>query len=321
MSYQEVTPHMQTVTRPAKKRRLLRDMAKVWQLYLLMILPFAFIIIFKYVPMYGAQIAFRDFVVSKGIWGSEWVGLRHFVRFFQSYEFWNIMKNTITLSLYQLIAGFPFPIILALSLNYVGNLKFKKTVQMVTYAPHFVSVVVMVGIIFQILDPRIGLVNAVIKMFGFEPVDFMGRAEYFQSIYVWSGIWQNVGFNCIIFLAALSGIDPSLHEAAVVDGASKIRRMWHIDLPGIMPIAVILLILNVGHMLEIGFEKVYLMQNPLNLRTSEIIDTYVYKIGLASQVVQFSYSTAIGLFRNIINFILLIAVNHIAKKMNQSSLW
>lgn len=309
------------VSEKSKNAGLIRRMAKVWQLYLLMILPLAYIIVFKYVPMYGAQIAFRDYIVSKGIWGSEWIGFRYFIRFFESYDFWNILKNTIALSLYQLIAGFPFPIILALSLNYVANVKFKKTVQMVTYAPHFISVVVMVGIIFQMLDPRIGLINGILSLLGIDPIDWMGRAELFQSIYVWSGVWQNVGFNCIIYLAALSGIDPSLHEAAVMDGASKVRRIWHIDLPGIMPIAIILLILSVGNMLELGFEKVYLMQNPLNLRTSEIIDTYVYKVGLTAQAVNFPYSTAIGLFRNVINFILLIIVNQAAKKMGQSSLW
>jgi multiple sugar transport system permease protein/putative aldouronate transport system permease protein len=310
-----------TVKREKRGVRLLKDMAKVWQLYALMALPFAYIIIFKYFPMYGAQIAFKNFVATKGIWGSSWVGLAHFTRFFESYEFWNIMWNTISLSVYQLLAGFPFPILLALSLNYIMHEKFKKLVQMVTYAPHFISVVVMVGIIFQVLDPRIGIVNTIIKAFGFAPVNILGNADYFQSVYVWSGVWQNVGFSCIIYLAALAGIDPSLHEAAVVDGATKMRRMWHIDLPGILPIAVILLILEVGRMLEIGFEKAFLMQNPLNLQASEIIDTYVYKVGLASTVVNFSYSSAIGLFKNVLNLILLIAVNRFAKKMGQSSLW
>ncbi|MCZ8514766.1 ABC transporter permease subunit [Paenibacillus filicis] len=305
----------------SRAARLTKAMLRVWQLYLLMALPFVYIIVFKYVPMYGAQIAFRNFVASKGIWGSPWVGFSNFIRFFESYEFWNIMWNTIALSFYQLVAGFPFPILLALSLNYVMHEKFKKTVQMVTYAPHFISVVVMVGIIFQALDPRIGIVNEILKFFGFEPVNWMGNPDYFRSIYVWSGVWQNVGFSCIIYLAALSGIDPSLHEAAVVDGASKLRRMWHIDLPGILPIAIILLILDVGRMLEIGFEKSFLMQNPLNLRTSEIVDTYVYKVGLASNVVNFSYSSAIGLFKNIVNLILLVTVNRIAKKLGQSSLW
>jgi putative aldouronate transport system permease protein len=298
-----------------------KQVLKMWQLYLLMILPIIYIVIFKYIPMYGAQIAFKEYVVTQGIWGSKWVGLYHFKRFFDSYQFWDIMRNTITLSLYQLIAGFPFPILLALSLNYVMNTKFKKLVQMVTYAPHFISTVVMVGIIFQILDPRIGLIGVFTKWIGMIPINWLGYPEFFQSIYVWSGIWQNVGFGCIIYLAALAAVDPALHEAAVMDGASKYRRIWHIDLPGIMPVVVILFILNVGTMLELGFEKAFLMQNPVNLQTSEIVDTYVYRVGIASQSVDFSYSSAIGLFKNVINLLLLLIVNRVARKIGQESLW
>lgn len=304
-----------------KSQTPIKKIRKVWRLYVLIALPVLYIIIFKYVPMYGAQIAFKDFIVTKGITGSDWVGFKHFVRFFKSYEFWRLMSNTIILSVYSLVAGFPFPIILALSLNYVRNQFFKKSVQMITYAPHFISVVVMVGIILELLDPRNGIVNTIIKAFGFEPVNFMGNPDYFKSIYVWSGIWQSVGFSCIIYLAALASIDPSLHEAAVVDGANKVQRMWHIDIPGIMPIAIIILILNTGHMLDIGFEKVLLMQNPLNIRTSEVIDTYVYKVGLASQSMNYSYSSAIGLFKSVINLLLLVAVNKIAQKTKQESLW
>ncbi|MDQ1909057.1 ABC transporter permease subunit [Paenibacillus sp. GD4] len=304
-----------------RKASPLKKMSKVWQLYVLIALPVIYIFLFKYIPMYGAQIAFKNYVVTKGIWGSDWVGFRHFIRFFHSYEFWRLMQNTLVLSFYSLLAGFPFPIILALSLNYVKNRLFKKSVQMITYAPHFISVVVMVGIILELLDPRNGIVNMILKALGFEAINFMGVPEYFKSIYVWSGIWQSVGFSCIIYLAALSSIDPALHETAVVDGASKLRRMWHIDLPGIMPIAIIMLIMNTGHVLDVGFEKVLLMQNPLNLRTSEVIDTYVYKVGLASQAMNYSYSSAIGLFKSVINLILLILVNKIAQKTKQNSLW
>ena len=305
----------------AGSRTPLNKVRKVWRLYALIAIPLIYIIIFKYVPMYGAQIAFKNFIVTKGIWDSEWVGFKHFERFFNSYEFWRLMSNTILLSVYSLVAGFPFPIILALSLNYVKNQIFKKSVQMITYAPHFISVVVMVGIILELLEPRNGIVNNILKLIGLNPINFMGVPEYFKSIYVWSGIWQSVGFGCIIYLAALSSIDPSLHEAAVVDGASKIQRMWHIDIPGIMPIAIIMLIMNTGHMLDVGFEKVLLMQNPLNLRTSEVIDTYVYKVGLTSQALNYSYPTAIGLFKSVINLILLILVNKIAQKTKQASLW
>jgi putative aldouronate transport system permease protein len=296
------------------KGAVLRGVRRAWQLYLLMALPFVWLIVFKYIPMYGAQIAFRDYSFSEGIWNSPWVGFRYFTRFFRSYEFWNVMINTVSLSLYQLIAGFPFPILLALSLNYVRHAPFKKTVQMVTYFPHFISVVVMVGIIYQVLDPRIGIVNVAIERLGGEPIDFLGKATLFRSIYVWSGVWQNMGFGCIIYLAALSAVDPALHEAAVVDGASKLRRVLAIDLPGIIPIAVTLLILEVAHMLDLGFEKVFLMQNPLNIRNSEIINTYVYKVGVASRIVNFSYASAIGLFRNVINFVLLLAVNQAARR-------
>lgn len=296
-------------------------MGKSWQLYLLFLLPLLYIIIFKYVPMYGAQIAFKNFVATKGIIGSEWVGLKHFERFFKSFEFWRIIKNTLGLSIYNLVAGFPLPIILALSLHYVKNKIFKKTVQMVTYAPYFISVVVMVGIILQFLAPRTGLVNNLLGLIGIEDINFMGKVEYFKSIYVWSDIWQNVGFACIIYLAALSTIDPTLHEAAIVDGATKIQRMWNVDIPGIMPIAVILLIMNMGYALDVGFEKVLLMQNPVNLRASEVIDTYVYKVGLASAAANYSYSAAIGLFKAVIGLILIITVNKIAKKLGQTSLW
>ncbi|WP_135557556.1 ABC transporter permease [Paenibacillus cymbidii] len=292
-----------------------------WQLYALLVPPLVYLALFKYIPMYGVQIAFRQFLPSKGMTGSDWVGWRQFDRFFHSNDFWTVMNNTIGLSFYHLLANFPFPILLALSLHYVANKRFKKTVQMVTYAPHFISVVVLVGIVMQVLDPRVGIVNHVLERFGAEPVNFMGKAGLFQSIYVWSGVWQHVGFSCIIYLAALSGIDPALHEAAVVDGASKIRRMWHIDLPGIMPIAVILLILNVGNMLDTGFEKVLLMQNPLNQQTSEVIDTYVYKVVFQSVAVNYSYASAIGLFKSCVNLVLLVAVNQIARKLKTTSLW
>ncbi|MCC3375274.1 sugar ABC transporter permease [Cohnella sp. REN36] len=291
------------------------------QLYLMLALPVLFVIVFNYVPMYGAQIAFKNYVVTKGIWGSEWVGFKHFHRFVNSYEYWRLIRNTLSISLYSLIAGFPFPILLALSLNYVRSLAFKKSVQMITYAPYFISVVVMVGIVFELLDPRKGIVNHVIQALGFEPVPFMAKAGLFQSIYVWSGVWQMVGFSCIIYLAALASIDPALHESAVIDGASKLRRMWHVDLPGIMPIAVILLIINMGHMLDVGYEKILLMQNSLNLRTSEVIDTYVYKVALNSPAMNYSYSTLIGLFKSVINLALLVLVNQVARKTRQASLW
>lgn len=307
----------QTAERWLALRRVRRD----WQLYALLSLPLFYLVLFKYVPMYGASIAFKDFLPSKGILGSEWAGLKHFHRFFDSYDFWRIIRNTFSLSVYQLAAGFPFPILLALSLNQVKDGFFKKSVQMVTYAPHFISVVVVVGILLQFLNPRTGIIANLFGLLGIQPVNIMGKAEYFQSLYVWSGVWQQLGFSCIIYLAALTNIDPALHESAAIDGAHKLHRMWYIDLPGIMPIALILLILNVGSMLDLGFEKVLLLQNPINLRTSEILDTYVYKVGLISTSMNYSYSAAIGLFRNLVSLFLLVAVNRIVRKFSSSSLW
>jgi len=299
----------------------LHGVKKGWRLYALLALPLVYLIVFKYVPMYGAQIAFKNYVVTKGIAGSEWVGFKHFERFFHSYDFWRVMKNTLLLSFYQMLVGFPFPIMLALCLNSVNVRWFKKTVQMVTYAPHFISTVVMVGMILQFLNPRTGIINVVRDLMGLEQINFMGVPGYFKHIFVWTDIWQNMGFACIIYLAALSSIDPSLHEAAIVDGATRVQRMRHIDLPGIMPIAVILLILNMGNMLDTGYEKVLLMQNPLNIRTSEVIDTYVYKVGLTSQVVNYSYASAIGFFKAVVGLILLLTVNKLVKKVGQSGLW
>ncbi|TVY11225.1 sugar ABC transporter permease [Paenibacillus cremeus] len=271
--------------------------------------------------MYGAQIAFKNYSITKGIWDSPWIGFNHFVRFFNSYDFWRIMKNTLLLSLYHLVATFPFPVLFALGLHYIANVRFRKTLQLVTYAPHFISVVVMVGLILQFLSPRIGPMAVLTERLGLHMPNVMGDASWFKSVYVWSDVWQHTGFSCIIFIAALAGIDPALHEAALMDGASKVRRIWHIDVPGIMPIAIILLILNVGRIFDLGFEKVLLMQNPLNTRSSEIIDTYVYNVGLKSMVPNFSYASAIGLFKNVIAFILVMSVNQLSKKFGQSSLW
>lgn len=297
------------------------NIAKHYQLYLMLLIPVAVVIIFNYIPMYGVQIAFRNFKAVDGILGSEWVGLKYFEKFIHSYQFGRIIRNTFAISIYSLIAGFPIPILLALALNNTKMLKFKKTVQMVTYAPFFISTVVMVGIILQFSSPKLGIINQFIELFGGEAIVFMAEPKLFSSIYVLSGIWQGAGWGSIIYLAALAGIDPSLHEAAVIDGASIVQRIIHIDIPGIMPTIVMLLILNFGGLMSVGFEKILLMQNPLNLQTSEVISTYVYKIAFASNLPNYSYSAAIGLFNAIINFTLLIIFNHIAKKTSETSLW
>jgi putative aldouronate transport system permease protein len=300
---------------------LLMRMRRRWQLYALLILPLAYIIVFSYIPMLGAQIAFRDYNVNGGIWNSPWVGLENFQRFFNSYQFSRLIINTISLGLYSLLVGFPIPIILALSLHQVRNAWFKKTLQMATYAPHFISTVVMVGLILQMLNPRFGILTQIATALGMAPINVMSRPELYQSVYVWSDIWQHMGFAAVIYLAALTTIDPALHEAAVVDGASKLRRMWHIDLPGIMPIATMLFILNIGNFINIGFEKVLLLQNPINTSVSEILDTYVYRVGLASPTLDFSYATAIGLFKGVLALLMVVIANYSVKRMGQESLW
>lgn len=292
-----------------------------WQLYAMLILPVLYILVFKYWPMYGVQIAFRNFNVIDGISGSPWVGWANFERFMNAYNFRQILGNTVILSAYSLAAGFPFPIILALALNYTGRAWFRRTVQMVGYAPFFISIVVMVGMILVLLDPRFGIVNQLLGLAGIGPFDVMGNAASFRHVYVWSGVWQYVGFSCIIYLAALTSVDPTLHEAAIIDGANKLQRMRDIDLPVIMPVAVVLLILELGAVLSVGFEKVLLLQNTINIPVSEVIDTYVYRVGLAAELPQFSYAAAIGLFQSVIAFVLIVAVNQIAKKVGAASLW
>lgn len=301
------------------RSRFVKEFKKHWQFYVIILLPLLQIIIFKYIPMIGISLAFEDFRPSKGIWGSPWVGLKHFERFFTSPSTLSVISNTIIISIYSIAASFPFAILLAISLNEAKSVIFKKTVQMVTYLPYFISTVVMVAMLMQFLDPSIGIVNVMIRNFGGQPQNFMGNPLLFKSLYVWSGVWQSTGYNAIIYLAALTGINPELHESAIVDGASKLRRIWHIDLPGITPTIVILLIINVGYIMSVGFEKVYLMQNPMNLDAGEVISTYVYRIGLIST--DFSFSTAIGLFNSVVNMILLIGVNFLAKRYSNTSLW
>ncbi len=318
---ENLAPETRRDRRRTRRTAIGRQIRHGWQLYVMLALPVLYIVIFQYWPMWGVQIAFRNYNVIDGITGSPWVGLDNFQRFVDSYLFWPIIRNTVVLQGYELLATFPLPIILALALNYVRLRWFRRSVQMITYAPHFISTVVVVGMLFVLLDPRTGMINNLLALMGIPPVDFIGNPDYFRHIYVWSSAWQNLGFNAIIYLAALSGIDPALHEAAIVDGASKVKRMWHIDLPGIAPIAVILFILNIGTILSVGFEKVLLMQNPLNLQTSQVIDTYVYLIGLASDVPQFSYAAAIGLFRSVVGLMLLVLANQLARRFAKSSLW
>ena len=303
------------VRTPWKKK--LNKVTRNWVLYLFLLPTLIYLLIFNYWPMYGVQIAFRNFKPTKGIWGSPWVGMKNFDKFFHSYMFKDLLTNTIVLSVYQIVASFAFPILLALLLNYCVSNKLRKVTQMVTYAPHFISTVVLVGMLNVFLSES-GIINHLLNLLGLRFVPFLSDAGMFRHIYVWSHIWQRTGYNSVIYIAALAGVNPELHEAAIVDGANKLQRILHIDLPAIMPTAIILLIMSTGNMLSLGFEKVYLMQNDLNLGVSEIISTYVYKIGLLNA--QYSYSTAIGLFNNVINLIVLLTVNKIADKLSGTSL-
>lgn len=290
-----------------------------WQLYLFLVPAVVILFVFRYVPMVGLQIAFRDYSPVLGFWNSPWVGLEHFRRFFSSAEFWRLLSNTLLLSFYQLIVMFPIPILLALMMNQLRSQGYKKFVQTIIYAPHFISTVTLVGIMFVFLSPRTGMINSVISLLGGEPIFFMGEPEWFQHLYVGSSLWQSAGWGTIVYLAALTAISPELHEAAIVDGATKLQRIRHIDLPGILPTAVVMLILNLGNIMSLGFEKAFMMQTALNISKSEIISTYVYKVGLLGA--QFSFSTAVGMFNSVINLILIISVNRITKRVNDISIF
>ncbi len=311
--------NLYTTNVKVKQHLLLRDIKLNYDLYLMTIPVVLYFLVFHYFPMYGVTIAFKDFNAVQGLLRSPWVGFKHFERFFRSYNFWVLLKNILGISIYSQIVSFPLPILFAIMLNEIRYVRFKKTVQMITYAPHFISTVVMVGMIITFLSPNNGIVNQVIKLLGFEPVFFMAKPEYFKSIYVFSGVWQGLGWGTIIYIAALSGIDKEIQEAAIVDGASKLRRIINIDIPCIMPTAIIILIMNMGSIMSVGFEKVFLMQNSLNMTTSDVISTYVYRVGI--QGGEFSFSAAIGLFNAVINFGLLFIVNRIAKNASGISLW
>lgn len=303
---------------------LLRRIGNHWQIYCFLLLPLVYLILFCYVPMTGVQIAFRKFTIRDGIWGSKWVGLSNLSKFFDTYNSWTIIKNTLTISLYSIVAGFPIPILFALMLNCVRNERYKKAIQTITYMPHFISTVVIVGMILQIANPRVGLYGTLMHgLTGSYPADPLGSPKVFVHLYVWSGIWQQFGWSSIVYLAALSNVDPQLHEAAIIDGASRWQRVLHVDFPCILPTATIMLIMRAGNVMSIGYEKIYLMQNNLNLATSEVISTYVYKIGLGagSNVPNYSLSTAVGLFNSVINLVLICTVNAITRKLSETSLW
>ncbi|HPY94184.1 MAG TPA: ABC transporter permease subunit [Clostridia bacterium] len=290
-----------------------------WQFWAIIALPLLYVAIFLYAPMGGIAMAFVDYSPRRGIFGSPFVGFKWFNQYLTTPSGLSTIANTLRIGIYSLLAGFPIPILLAIGINEVNSRKFKKTVQMVTYAPYFISVVVMVGMLMQFTDLRLGIINRLIAASGGKPINFFGSAAIFPHLYVWSGIWQTMGYSSILYLAALSGVSKELQEAAIVDGATRLKRIWHVDLPEISSTLIIMLIFSIGSIMSVGFEKVYLMQNALNTRSSEIISTFVYKVGLQNG--NYSFSTAVGLFNSLVGFVLLVGVNRLSRKLTDTSVW
>ncbi|QUI25250.1 sugar ABC transporter permease [Vallitalea pronyensis] len=310
----EKTKHKKTTIRA----KIAEDFKKHRTIYIMVIPVLLYYLIFHYGPMFGIVIAFKDYRPGRGIWGSDWVGMKHFIDFLTSQYFWRLVKNTLFINFYNLLIGFPAPIILALLLNEVRSRKFKRTVQTVTYMPHFISAVVVAGIIVDLVGTD-GLINDLLAFIGFQRKNLLAVSALFRPIFVGSNIWQNIGWGTIIYLAALSGINPNLYEAADIDGAGRFKKIWHVTLPGIAPTITILLIMRIGRMMHLGWEKIILLYNPIIYDTADVISTFVYRRGL--EEADFSYSTAVGLFNAIINFSLLIMANKVSKKLSETSLW
>ncbi|WP_020616504.1 ABC transporter permease [Paenibacillus daejeonensis] len=300
-------------------RTILNSLRQDYQLWVMILPALAVIIIFNYIPMYGAQLAFRDFDFSKGLTGGEWRGWFYFQQFMDSYLFTDLIRNTFLISLSTLVVGFPAPIILALVLNQIQNRRWKKLMQTTVYAPHFISVIVLVGMLHVLLSPSTGIVGHLMQSIGLGHIHWLGSTTTFIPTYVLSDIWQHAGWSSIIYLAALSGVDPQLYDSAKIDGANRWQMVRFIDVPTLVPTIIILFILSMGNILSTGFEKIFLMQNSLNLPVSEVISTYVYKIGIVSN--QFSLAAAIGLFNTVINFAFLITMNQISKRASNTSLF
>lgn len=290
-----------------------------WQLILMFAIPFVWYLIFCYVPMYGIQLAFKNYNPKLGYLGSPWVGMRYFKQFFSSYYSMDVIWNTVSLSLYSILFGFPIPIILAIIVNELPGRRFKKILQNITYIPHFISMVVLCGMLYLFLSPQYGVLNSILGVFGLDPIGFLESSKYFKGVYVISEIWQESGWGSVIYIAALAGIDPALYEAAKIDGAGRFKRILHVSIPGIIPTIVTLLVLRIGQIMSIGFEKAYLLQNDLNIQSSEIISTLVYKQGILQG--NFGYATAVGLFNSLINLTLIILANKLCKKIFDTSLW
>lgn len=303
-----------------KAARLKKHFRKFGAFYLMLVIPMTILILFKYVPMYGAQIAFREFRITRGIEKSPWVGFKYFSKFFSYYNFLAIIRNTLVINLYSLLT-FPLAPMFALCLNHMPCRRYTKLVQNVSYLPHFISTVVLCSMVIQFTNARTGLINQFLGLFGVPAVNYMAKKEYFYGIYVWSGVWQSLGYSSILYIAALSSVSPELHEAAIIDGAGIMKRIWHIDIPGILPTICIMLIMQCGRLLSMGYEKILLLQNPLNTVVSEVISSYSYNVSINAGTPQYSYAAAIDLFTAVINLVMLCLVNGLVKKMNQTSLW
>ncbi len=311
----------QTAAALKKENGFVKEMKTNWQLYTMILLPLFYILIFKYYPMYGAQIAFRDYTVTEGITGSSFVGLKHFKRFFENGQSFQYVMNTIALSFYSLVVMFPLQIVFAICINYVRSSFVKKSVQMVSYMPHFISTVIIVSMVNMLFDNRTGVIDHFLQFITGREIDILGDPKYFRSLYVWSGVWQGLGWNSILYVSALAGVDPSLHEAAMIDGTNKWQRVWHIDIMSIIPTIAITFIMNMGRLLTLTFDKAYLMQNATNLKMSEILSTYEYKIGIGGAFPNYSYSAAIGLMSAVVTLLLVFITNKISRKLTDTGLW
>lgn len=302
-----------------KRRRLLRDMKSARYLYMLIIPVMIYIVIFKYGPMYGIIMAFKDYKIGDGIWGSAWVGVKHFKTLFNSYDFYRILRNSLLLNVYSVIFQFPVPILLALLLNEVKSNHFKKPVQSILYLPHFLSWVILAGIVIQMLSPSTGIVNAIIIFFGGEPIYFMSSKGWWLVVFIISGIWKESGWGTIIYLAAISGVDAQLYEAAQIDGAGKLRQIWHITMPAIKPTIVILLVMRMGSMMDVGFDQIYMLSNDYVRDVADVFSTYIYRMGIEN--IRYSYTTAIGVFQSVVNLIMLAGTNWVAHRLGEQGIW
>lgn len=313
------SPPVKLTESQTRNRSRSRYWIKYWQIYAMIIPGFIYFILFKYIPISGSIIAFQDYNLYTGIWKSPFVGFKHFETLFTYPEFLNILTNTILISMYQLVFGFPAPVLLAILLNEVRKMWFKRSIQTIMYLPHFLSWVIVGGLVINVLSPNYGIINDLLNFFGFERIFFMQKPEYFRSIVVWSGIWKEVGWNTIIYLAALASINPELYEAADVDGAGRLRKIISITLPALLPTIMVLLLIRIGHILDLGFEQVYILLNPIVTAKGQILDTYIYSIGLLGG--QYSYTTAIGIFKSVVGLILILGFNRISKKLTGQSLF